>query len=248
MAYPRSGLTSRMLIAFALALTGTVFPGCTSGNIRGISGQVLNQGSTPVQAQFEVSGDGVCGKLRVDFGDGTPPVDIDNFAFATAAAIKHTYTGWAGRKTVKADPLSNCVGAAKTIFTIGRPAIVGFMPPLAAACATVSTSLSKPPLRMNTIVHITTKPNVRIDFGCAFSGCVYDADGMNTTDPSTPFPTLRALSMVIRVGTQIVQGGTDVTFTTNQAGPLDICVNDGKLSDNSGAWGITIDVDESGAS
>ncbi len=45
---------------------------------------------------------------------------------------------------------------------------------------------------------------------------MYDADGKN---PSTavaplPFPGLRELSMVLKVGTQTVQGGTDVTFTT----------------------------------
>ena len=247
MADARSGLIPRMLIAFTTALTIAAVSGCTSGNIRSVSGQLLGPSGFPRPAQFEVAGDGVCGKLRLDFGDGTPPVDIDNFEFATAGAIHHSYTGWAGRKTVKADPLSNCVGSAKMIFTVGNAAIVGFAQPLATSCANVSASLSKPPLRMGTIVHITTKPNVLINFGCVF-GCVYDADGMTGTDPSTPFPTLRALSMVIRVGTQIVQGGTNVTFTTNQAGPLEICVNDGKLSDNSGAWGITIDVDETGAS
>jgi len=51
----------------------------------------------------------------------------------------------------------------------------------------------------------------------------------------------------MRVGTQVVQGGTDVTFTTTQAGPLEVCVNDDSLSNNTGAWGLLIDVDESGA-
>jgi hypothetical protein len=53
--------------------------------------------------------------------------------------------------------------------------------------------------------------------------------------------------MVLRVGTQVVQGGTDVTFTTSQAGPLEVCVNDDNLSDNTGAGGLRIEVDESNA-
>lgn len=53
--------------------------------------------------------------------------------------------------------------------------------------------------------------------------------------------------MVIRVGTQVVQGGTNMNFITNKSGHLEICVNDDRLDDNTGAWGIGISVDESQA-
>lgn len=53
--------------------------------------------------------------------------------------------------------------------------------------------------------------------------------------------------MVIRVGTQVGQGWTNATFTTNQAGPLEVCVNDDHVADNSGAWGVHVEIDESAA-
>jgi hypothetical protein len=53
--------------------------------------------------------------------------------------------------------------------------------------------------------------------------------------------------MVLRVGTQVEQGGTNVMITTNQVGALEVCVNDDNLADNSGAWGVHVEVDESAA-
>ncbi|MGZ9196884.1 MAG: hypothetical protein ACXW4I_10720 [Candidatus Deferrimicrobiaceae bacterium] len=126
---------------------------------------------------------------------------------------------------------------------------LGFMQPGTKACNDVpGISL---PLRRNTKVRIKTNPdpNVRINFGCLLNTCVYDADGEpNSSAPSGfPFPGLRKYSLVFRVGQQIVQGGTNMNFTTNQGGLLQVCVNDERLDDNTGAWGIGISVDESQA-
>lgn len=175
---------------------------------------------------------------------------VANYDFSNLPQVNHNYTGWGGRKTVKAGSVENCVGEAKTIFTIGHSVYnVGYVPSN-ATCADVSASLNKPPLRTNTIVHMKTNPdpNIKINFGCAFNGCIVDADGRNSLAVAPfPFPGLREFSMVVRVGTQVVQGGTNVTFTTNQAGPLEVCVNDSDLWNNTGAWGLIIEVDELGA-
>lgn len=246
------GFSKKVVVCLSIALAAVVLQGCQGGTIRGITGQIGSQPSSP--ANFYLQGDGVCAKVSVDFGDGTPPMVVANYDFSAAPLpqVAHTYTGWGGRKTVKAGSVENCIGEAKMIFTIGPPAYnVGFAQPLSTACANVSAALNKPPLRKNTIVHMKTNPapNVRINFGCAFNGCIHDADGRNSPAIAPfPFPGLKEFSMVMRVGTQIVQGGTNVTFTTNQAGPLEVCVNDSDLFNNTGAWGLILDIDESGAS
>jgi hypothetical protein len=244
-----SGRFSKTKLAACLSipLMAAILQGCTGGTIQGISGQI---GALDTPSHFKVLGDGVCGKVRIDFGDGSAPADVANYDFANTPAVTHTYTGWGGKKTVKAGSLENCVGTAQKIFSVAPVVFsVGYKQPRPSACDPVP---NQPPLRKNTKVHITTNPdpNVRIDFGCPFGNCVYDADGMNSTvplPPGYPFPALRPLSLVLRVGSQAVQGGTDVTFTTTQAGLLEICVNDYNLSDNTGAWGVFIEVDDSAA-
>jgi hypothetical protein len=64
--------------------------------------------------------------------------------------------------------------------------------------------------------------------------------------PPARSPGLREFSLVLRIGTQGVQGGTDVRFTTTERGPLEICVNDGVLSDTRGGWEIHIDPEQLG--
>ena len=47
---------------------------------------------------------------------------------------------------------------------------------------------------------------------------------------------------------QLVQGLAQHTeFVVNTMGPLEFCVNDDVLSDNSGGWGLAIQVDETAA-
>jgi hypothetical protein len=105
---------------------------------------------------------------------------------------------------------------------------------VAATCTLVP---NVPPLRPKTVVKITA--DRQINFGCAFNGCIYDADGDKTsTAPANfPFPNFRTYSLIFRLGTQVVQGGTNTSFTTNQSGLLEVCVNDDNLPDNTGGWG-----------
>lgn len=104
-------------------------------------------------------------------------------------------------------------------------------------------------LRANTKVTVVANPAAshRIDFGCFLGGCVYGADGEQNTSATAPFPFLgkAKYSLVLKVGSQEEQGGNQVSFTTKQSGPLEICVNDDVLSDNTGAWDLSISVDES---
>jgi len=235
---------------FSVPLLAALVEACgtTGGTIRDVSFQVAAVGSV---GHFEIIGDGTCGKVQLDFGDGTTPVVIPNYEFGTTPATTHTYTGWGGRKMVKAGSVENCVGMAEKVVTIGpSPTNVGYVQPRPTPCDAVP---NRPPLRKGSKVHITTNPNPNavINFGCVAGQCIYDANGIinGVAQPNYPFPGYRPLSLILRIGgTQIVQGGTDVTFLTHQAGVLEVCVNDENLGDNHGQWGLKIDVDETGAS
>ncbi len=62
------------------------------------------------------------------------------------------------------------------------------------------------------------------------------------------FPGFREFSLILRLTPQVVQGGTGTaTFTAGQAGTLELCQNDGDLSDNKGGWQIEISGDELGS-
>lgn len=198
--------------------------------------------------EFTVSGTGNCTMLSLDWGDGQPLFQANNVDFdANLLGVKfsHAYNGWGGKKTVTAQGVTNCVGTATTAISVVPPFALAFGQPGTAACSVVPNA---PPVPANSLVHITTNPDpqVRINFGCFLGGCVYNADGEpNSVAPAGyPFPGLRKYSLVIRIGTQVVQGGTDVFFTATQGGPMEVCVNDDVLHDNSGAWGIFIDVNK----
>lgn len=223
----------------AILLMVAMLPACSGGTIRGISGQSAGLGA---RSEFQVQGEGTCGKKRIDFGDGSSPVE--DFDWSTP--IYHTYQGWGGKKTVKVESLEDCVGTAEMIVDVQPSTFVVGYKPGPNVCEFVP---NRPPLRKNTKVHITTNnANVRINFGCLLDNCIYDANGINAAaTPGYPFPGKRPLSLVLRVGTQVEQGGTDVTFTTNQAGRIEFCLNDDNLADNTGAWNIIIEVDETAA-
>lgn len=238
----KSGVTVTAALLAAAALQG-----CAIGTIQGVTGQ--QSGTGPVR--YFPYGQGKCDKIGFDFGDMSPigMLSSVDFASTTTIFIDHAYAGWGGKKTVKVLPEQNCAGSAQTTFTVAPTSlVVALTQPTTKACSDFSAALSKPPLRKNTTVHITTTANVRIDFGCALGGCVHDADGENSMAPSNyPFPGLRKYSMVIRVGTQVEQGGTNKTITTSQVGALEVCVNDDNIADNSGAWGVHVEIDESAA-
>ena len=228
--------------------------GCSGPAIQGITGQGGTLGGV---TNFVLTGTGVCGMVQLDFGDGTSPVQVPDYDFANPKTISHTYTGWAGRKTVKAGSIQNCVGSPEIIFVV-KPIkfSVGYVPTLADACGPIP---NRPPLRKNTKVHVTAipgapdasgtpGPTAKINFGCPLNGCIYDEDGMAGAAPSNyPFPNFRPFSLVLRVGPDLYQGGTDATFTVKTAGTLEMCRNEGNFANHTGGWGVNIDVDESGA-
>lgn len=209
---------------------------------------------------YRVDGLDKCALVRLKFGDGSASEDSVDFgpSGATPWKVSHTYTGWPGPKTVTAEGVTNCTGTATqrviALMPTGDPAQplagdfrVAFFAPR-TPCAPVP---SAPPLRQNSKVRVMTNPdpNVKVNFGCWFGGCIYDADGKpgSAAGGNFPFPGLREFSLVLRIGTQVVQGGTDTSFTVNQSGPLELCMNDDILADNTGAWGVFLFVDESSA-
>lgn len=234
---------------------------CDGGNppVCGIlAGQTVN---------FKVWGQGKCDAVGIGFGDGrtrnitTSQNSISQVDFGGNGAplvplpVPTTYDSrtWPGPKTVHAYSVSNCVGEATLPLNILRGTStgahaefeLGFGQPTPKACSFVPNALS---LRKNTKVQIIARPNTTIDFGCAFSGCVHDADGeKNSVAPSNfAFPGMVKYSLILRVGNQVVQGSANVSFTAAHSGTLETCVNDdpNALSDNTGAWGLSISVDE----
>src|ERR1700682_5143703 len=101
----------------SIALMATMLQGCRGGRIRGITGQMPKAG-TVGSFHFELAGDGVCGKVSFDFGDGTSPIVVPNYDFLNNPVVEHLYTGWGGKKTVKAVGVENCVGSVQEIIEV----------------------------------------------------------------------------------------------------------------------------------
>ncbi len=219
----------------------------------------LAPGQTPAldtPLSFLVKGVGVCPYLRIDWGDGTPT--SDSYGYLTNPTPQtHTFTGWRGGKTVTAmSTRDSCLGSASTRFTI-PPTVhtIGFAqpPPTPSTnpCSTVPGALSTP-LPIRTLVHLTTIPltngNDLIDYGCPFQGCRYNADGKagSVAAAPFPFPGMKEYSLVLRVGTALFQGGTDVRFTTTQSGALEFCLNDELTRNYGGGYVIHVEVDQLG--
>ncbi len=240
----RSGFVG-LLGATFVAVLGLA--GCNFGKVTLIKSDHANeQRGQPME--FTVEGTGKCTMFSIDWGDGQSPLQVNNVDFdANPLGVKysHVYNGWGGRRTVTAQGVTNCVGQAQAAIRVFPPFSLAFYAPTTTACGVVPNA---PPVPAGATVHITTNtdPKVKINFGCFLGGCVYDATGEpNSVAPADyPFPGLRKYSLVIRIGSQVQQGSTDVFFTATQGGPMEVCVNDNALSDNSGAWGLFIDVNK----
>jgi len=224
---------------------------------------------------IRVWGQGKCDSIGLDFGDGSPTVFSPPFDFGQAGASKpfevsHVYrNAWPGPKTIHAYSASNCIGESRQTIQVMHSAGGGdyhanyilalaqpFLPLPGQPANSITECALVPnvvPLRTNTKVTVTTNPNpdIKINFGCAFGGCVYGPDGKPDSVASSNFyfPGLREYSLVLRIGGQVIQGSSHFLFVTDHAGPLEVCVNDDKnsLAENTGAWGIAFVVDESQA-
>lgn len=248
-------LTSVWLVAVVMALG---VQGCTFGKVISIQAQhpVIN---VDQPQNFFITGKGQCSMLRVKFGDGQS-YDYSNHDFDKypTASIPHYYYGWGGTKIVTAEGITNCVDKAQTTINVQPMKKViaicfncGARLPMDHVASTTTNGCGYfpdfPMIKQKSIVHITAVDPPRIDFGCLFGGCIYNANGENASAPlNFPVPGKNKYSLVIRIGGQVIQGGTDVTFTSAWNGTLEFCVNDDNRSDNSGGWRIEIEVDESG--
>lgn len=213
----------------------------------------------PMNAPVDVrvAGVGPCTVLEVDFGDGQNG-RIQNHDFGKDesnpnwAVLQHQYSGWPGKKRLKARGITNCAGeaAVEVEFVSSSNGFpfhrLGFQQPVASACSAVP---NVPPLRPGTVVSVATTDVAKTDYGCILGGCIFGAGGKpGSSAPSGfPFPGLKEYSQVWRIGAQIEQGGATASFTVNQRAPLEICVNDTNMADNHGAWRVDITVDERNA-
>jgi hypothetical protein len=208
----------------------------------------------PDPVWFAVTGRGLC-LVRVDFGDGTsiqPPAPID-FDRGPWPVYHFFANSWPGPKTIRAEGIPPCSGMATVSHRVFEGVVFAekWVVALAAPtqmCYPVPGGL--PPLRTNTRVTVSALTTPKVDFRCPAKGCVYDPDGKPSSSASTrfPFPGLREFSLILMVGNQVQQGGTNASaFVTNQPGGLSICLNDDNTRDNIGGWEIHLSVDESQA-
>jgi hypothetical protein len=204
--------------------------------------------------QFRVAGTGTCDRLRVKFGDGTSAIlwnanlDWDGRP-DTGALVTHTYASgpghWRGPKTITAEPVRNCQGGYSAVDTVVPEEMRYAFAQPGPLCGSIGA------VRAGTVITSAPvkNPEDKITFS-AFS--IYGISGApgSTASAAFPFPGLRAYSLVFRVGGpggQVAQGGTNASFTVAQDGDLELCINDDLPSDNFGAWGILLSVDERGA-
>ena len=207
-------------------------------------------------------GRGQCAQATIDFGDGTPASTFVNVVPHSGSNLytwmaPHTYTGWPGKKLIRINGGSSCLGEVSKEVTVGfapdgrEDYRVGFCVGgrgCPAPTTSVCTAVPMPPIRKGTGVRIATDGQA-INYG---GTQVFNASG----DPAAPvpagyvFPHRKKFSVVYRIGTKDYQGEAGpVTFVADETGPLEICTNDnpGLLSDNQGGMLLTITVNERSA-
>lgn len=206
-------------------------------------------------------GRGQCAQATIDFGDGSAPSTFVNVVPHSGSNLytwtaPHTYTGWPGKKLIRINGGSSCLG------NVSKEVNVGFAPDdreflrvgicVGSRCPIPITSVCSvapvPPIRKGTGVRIATDGRT-INYG---GTQVFNASG----DPAAPvpagylFPHRKKFSLVYRIGTKDYQGEAGpVAFVADETGPLEICMNDnpGLLSDNVGEMLLTITVNERSA-
>jgi hypothetical protein len=183
------------------------------------------------------------------------PINLDMQSWS----VHHVYfNSWPGPKTIRAEGVSQgstpCGGMATVahrvfgLADLDERCIVALSLPR-QTCYEVPRAFPSF-VRIGTKVTVSAERSPKVDFGCQSYGCIYDPDGKPSSNaPSRfPFPGFKEFSLVLRVGSQLQQGGVnESTFTTTQAGSLEICLNDDRPSDNTGGWEVHFLVDESQA-
>ena len=222
-------------------------------------GQTLTL-NTPIR--FIVGGVGSCDSFKVDWGEGrvdsvlipgNSPIRLaDNDLLSRT--VTHTFTGWGGGKTVTVEG-NNCGGKVAARFDIppASKTIPWAQPGPTGTNMCQRPTSNWPIISSRSLVKIsanTVAARRDINFGCPFESCVYNADGKggSVADANFPFPGMREYSVVYRVGSQLVQGGTQVQFITTGTGTLEFCLNDGdkNLGNNTGGFNVIVSVDQLG--
>lgn len=188
----------------------------------------------------------VVGYYRVDSVDASdnwqvtihPPLSpIPRFALTINVATVSINPNYATGLDHESAPL--------VIKLSAKPFRIGLSQPMTGGpCALVPNF---PRLRPGLTVNVRDADTALINVACCFGfGENVGANGRANSSAGAGFPFLgfREYSLVLRVGSQRAQGDWREKFTTNQAGPLEVCVNDDNLDNNSGGWGIDIRINE----
>ncbi len=134
-------------------------------------------------------------------------------------------------------PLVVKLGSRPTTFAVAYPKIR----PL-DSCNRVTTL---PQLRPGLTVTVVDIGRTQMDIGCCHlpsqTVSIGGIFGTSAKSPPFPFAGFREYSMVLQLGSQQSATGS---FTTRQAGSLELCINDDDLTNNAGAWGVNIRIDE----
>lgn len=199
-------------------------------------------------------GQGTCGVVSIDFGDGTPLQLLQSLPMGQAGnigpGVQHTYTGWPGRKLIRVKGVSNCLGdEAKEIMVATGPMDrgdfdLGFVPN-GMICNPVP---NVPPLRVGTTVKVWA--DSYITYGPLLSLSASGQTGV-AAPSDFAFPGMTKFSVIYRIGSQLVQGvgGASPVFRVLTTAPLEICLNDHPawVSDNTGGGHFVITVNETTA-
>jgi hypothetical protein len=237
-----------------------VLGACASNVIQSVG---LAPGQSPTMDQpiaIVVSGTGTCSALSVNWGDsGDTWERFTNVDLTAGQRLSHTYTGWAGGRTVWVAAESQCTGTAQARFTtepemrsFGWARLPSGINPLACFGVPSATRPNglMPPLPANVLVRVRGNPSPQVNFGCSFNGCIYDPDGKpGTSAPATfAFPGFREYSLVLRLnGSTLFQGGKSEQFSAPNGGGLEFCQNTDNPSGNiTGGWQIDLRVDQLG--
>lgn len=274
------------ILLFAITHVLLLLTGCAAG----ITGLELDRTSTDLRVNtvcdptglicgvsdvdpvpFRILGQGVCGRVGIDFGDGdrtfiqgdftrgtlSPGVFLESHQYGSTVGL----LAWPGPKTVRAFSLSNCVGEARLRVivlhkkqdqagnTVFSPTLAVAIVPTATACSTIPSFRN---VRKGSAVIVTESPGIaKMSFGCGGDAICQNNDTSGNSGPTHagfPFPDMRRHSLVLRIvsasGEQHVQGGPKVRFVATETGPLEFCVNDTITTDNTGGWGVAVTVDE----
>jgi len=256
-------------LVFAAALQGCNGVPIQVNLIESVEQEVGQSPALNLQLLFKVNGVGKCSRIEMDWGDGVkenifPGLvgdwDCSTYTDASGQArfqctVTHVFTGWGGGKTVTAIAKEGCEGRVHTRFKVAPLSYgLAMARPGPNVCGAIP---NRPALADRTWVRITTVPTKTRCGGIFYRDVTphcYDAEGgavaqaSPTTDPAPVFPFLgmRMYSLVLRVGTQLVQGGTNMSFITNKAAPLEICVNEPDARLGVGGYGIDITTDQLG--